>query len=111
MQSKIKGNSLIIYINEDLDHHNAEIIRAVSDEKIIENRIRNIVFDFKNSNFMDSSGIGVMMGRYKLVENAGGKVSAVNLTPAVERIFKLSGLSKIINTYDSVDAAIEGMNS
>ena len=111
MQVKVKGNTLIIIVNGDLDHHNAEIIKNVADVNIMENKIRNLIFDFKNSSFMDSSGIGVMMGRYKLISNAGGRACAVNLNPAVERIFQISGLHKVIEKYDTVEDALKEFNA
>lgn len=110
MQVKVKGNTLIIIVSGDLDHHNAEIIRNVADVNIMENNIRNIIFDFKNTSFMDSSGIGVMMGRYKLISNAGGRACAVNLNPAVDRIFNISGLHKVIEKYETVDEALKEFN-
>ncbi len=111
MQVKVKGNTLIIIVNGDLDHHNAEIIKNVADVNIMENKIRNVIFDFKNSSFMDSSGIGVMMGRYKLISNAGGRACAVNLNQAVERIFQISGLHKVIEKYDTVEDALKEFNA
>lgn len=107
MQVKVKGNALIIIVNGDLDHHNAEIIKQIADNSIMENKIRNVIFDFKNSNFMDSSGIGVMMGRYKLIANAGGRVCAVNLNPTINRIFQISGLHKVIERFENVEEALK----
>ncbi len=107
MQVKVKGNTLIIIVNGDLDHHNAEIIKEIADSSIMENKIRNVIFDFKNSSFMDSSGIGVMMGRYKLIANAGGRTCAVNLSPSVKRIFQISGLHKVIEQYETVEDALK----
>ncbi|MDE5782230.1 MAG: anti-sigma F factor antagonist [Lachnospiraceae bacterium] len=107
MQVKVKGNALIIIVNGDLDHHNAEIIKEIADNSIMENKIRNVIFDFKNSNFMDSSGIGVMMGRYKLIANAGGRACAVNLNPTINRIFQISGLHKVIERFENVEDALK----
>ncbi len=106
MQAKVKNNTLIIYVNGDLDHHNAEKIKKMADTKIMENQIKNVIFDFENSNFMDSSGIGVIMGRYKMVENIGGKICAVNMNQSIKRIFSISGLFKIIDQYDTASDAM-----
>ena len=65
--------------------------------------IKNIVFDFKNIRFMDSSGIGVIIGRYKKISSEGGKVSVVNVNDRVKKIFNLSGMNKIINIYDTYE--------
>lgn len=107
MQVKVKGNTLIIIVDGDLDHHNSEKIKNVADKSIVENKIRNVIFDFKKCNFMDSSGIGVMMGRYKLISMAGGRASAVNLSQGIERIFQISGLQKVIERFGNVEEALK----
>ena len=60
---EVRGRNLLIYLPEELDHHNAKIITEQSDWYIISNKIQNIIFNFKRTKFMDSSGIGVIMGR------------------------------------------------
>lgn len=106
MQAKVKGNTLILIISGDVDHHSSEIIKQIADKRIMENNIRNIIFDFSKSTFMDSSGIGVVIGRYKLVNMAGGRIAAVNINPTIDRIFVISGLNKIIERYDTVEDAL-----
>ena len=103
---QIVGKTLIIYLGSELDHHNASIIKKQSDWYIINNSIQNIVFDFNNTEFMDSSGIGIIMGRYRLVEHLKGRIAVVNLKPPVERIFHISGLYKIAKKYDSLEQAV-----
>lgn len=100
------GGTLIIYLGRELDHHNAFTVKNRSDWYIINNCIKNIVFDFKNTDFMDSSGIGVIMGRYRLIEHFGGKIAVINVSPTVERIFYISGLYKIVKKYDSLEQAV-----
>lgn len=107
MQAKVKGNTLIMIITGDVDHHSSESIKQIADKRIMENNIRNIIFDFSRSTFMDSSGIGVMIGRYKLVNMAGGRIAAVNINPTIDRIFVISGLNKIIERYDTVEDALK----
>lgn len=106
MRAKVKGNTLILIISGDVDHHSSEIIKQIADKRIMENNIRNIIFDFSKSTFMDSSGIGVVIGRYKLVNMAGGRIAAVNINPTIDRIFVISGLNKIIERYDTVEDAL-----
>ena len=71
--------------------------------KLDSKSIKNIVFDFKNIRFMDSSGIGVIIGRYKKISSEGGKVSVVNVNDKIKKIFNLSGMNKIINIYDTYE--------
>ncbi len=102
----IVGHCLIIRLNRELDHHCALYVKERSDYLIDKKRIKNIIFDFKNAHFMDSSGIGVIMGRYKRVIFTGGKVAVANVDATVDRIFELSGLYKIIEKYDKVENAV-----
>lgn len=107
---EVVSKTLIIHINGELDHHNAVNIREIADKKIYDNSIKNILFDFEQTNFMDSSGIGVIMGRYKMVHSLGGKVGVINARKNVEKILLFSGLNKIIRKYDCQDNAIADMN-
>lgn len=109
-QFEVMGRCLVIRLQRDLDHHNALVIREKSDRLIEKKNIKNIIFDFESSNFMDSSGIGVIMGRYKQVTFTGGKVAVTNMNNSIDRIFRLSGLFKIIRRYQTVNEALEDLN-
>lgn len=98
---------LIIRLKQELDHHSASQIREKSDRMIDKRHVKNIIFDFSESNFMDSSGIGVIMGRYKRVIFTGGAVAVTNINQTVDRIFNLSGLYKIIKKYSSTEEALK----
>ena len=93
---EVKGNILMIYVPEELDHPAAEKIRVESDRILTKQNIRQIVFDFRNTVFMDSSGIGVIMGRYRNIHLLGGKVKAVHVGEQLEKILKISGIYKVI---------------
>ncbi|WP_330588106.1 anti-sigma F factor antagonist [Anaerosporobacter faecicola] len=103
---ELRGRSLLIQITKELDHHNAVIIREKADQLIDRNSVKQIIFDFANSEFMDSSGIGVIMGRYKKIIFTGGKVAVTNVNASIDRIFKLSGLYKIIDKYATIEEAL-----
>lgn len=103
---EIDQRCLIIRLNDELDHHNAIQIRKKADRMIERNHVKNIVFDFSGAGFMDSAGIGVIMGRYKKVIFIGGRIAVASVNNAVDRIFRLSGLYKIIDKYDSVETAL-----
>lgn len=94
---EIKGKTLIIYMPSELDHHSAQLITEYTDWFVTSNNICNMVFDFNNTEFMDSSGIGVIMGRYKLVQKLGGKISIKNINQSVNRIFTISGIYKLFD--------------
>jgi len=100
---------LIIKLKGELDHHNAVRIREEADKLIDRKNIKHIIFDFTETTFMDSAGIGVIMGRYRKVIFIGGKIAVAGVNMAVDRIFKISGLYKIIDKFDSVEAALKAM--
>lgn len=106
---EIMDNVLIIHVNGELDHHNAIMIREKADEIICKKGIVNIMFDFERTDFMDSSGIGVIMGRYKKVKDFGGTVGVVNVRKNVEKILLFSGLNKIVKYYDNIEMAVTAM--
>lgn len=94
---EVRGENLLIFLPEELDHHNAKIITEQSDWYIVSNQIKNIIFNFKRTNFMDSSGIGVIMGRYKLIKSVGGEITVTNINQSIDRIFTISGLYKLVH--------------
>ena len=94
-------STLIAKVSGELDHHIAGRIRDEADARIVKDSIKKLIFDFSELNFMDSSGIGVIMGRYRQVIFKGGRIGVTGVKAGVERIFKLSGLYKIIERYES----------
>ncbi len=107
----VENDILIATLNGEVDHHYAEIIRNRVEEEYNDKKAKNIVLSFKNVRFMDSSGIGVVIGRYKLATSRGGTLVACDLTMEVKRIFDISGLAKIINVYENTDEAIKGITN
>lgn len=103
------NNKLIIRIDGDIDHHTCEEIRNKVDQEINRRNPRSIIFDMKNVNFMDSSGIGVIIGRYKLIMTNGGIAAMINLKPQVKRVYDICGLKKIIPIYENEKAAVESI--
>ncbi|MDL2248955.1 anti-sigma factor antagonist, partial [Tyzzerella sp. OttesenSCG-928-J15] len=71
--------------------------------------IKNVVFDFSKVTFMDSSGIGMIIGRYKLVEKKGGSAAICSMAPEIKKLFDISGLGKIINHYADSKEALSKM--
>lgn len=102
---------MIVKLPLELDHHLARQIRTEVDHLIDQGNIKNLLFDFGDSNFMDSSGIGMIMGRYKKLKFFGGKVAVTNISPAVDRIFSMSGLYQLVPKYESIEYALERLNA
>ena len=88
--------TLLLKITEELDHHVVEKLRRKADYEIERYIPRKVIFDFNNVSFMDSAGIGLIIGRYKLANMLGGKVQVANLTLPVRKIFEMSGIQRII---------------
>lgn len=91
-----KDKLLILKITEEIDHHSCEKIRKRADYEIQVHIPKKVIFDFENVNFMDSSGIGMIIGRYKLASMLGGKTSMINVKPTIKKVFEMSGVLKLI---------------
>lgn len=107
---KVENDVLIAVLNGEVDHHFAEVVRNKIEEECEINKTKNIVMSFKNVRFMDSSGIGMVIGRYKFATARGGNLVACDLTLEAKRIFDISGLGKIIKVYDTVDDAVKSFS-
>lgn len=86
-----------VFLEGEIDHHSAAIIRAGIDDALFVNRPSELVLDFGNITFMDSSGIGLVMGRYKIMKSLGGKVILASLSGSNEKLMKLAGLERLEN--------------
>ncbi|GIW49076.1 MAG: anti-sigma F factor antagonist [Caloramator sp.] len=106
LKFSVEDGCLIVEMHGELDHHSAEGARIKIDNKIEELGINKLIFDFAGVNFMDSSGIGVIIGRYKKLKDYDGKVAVVNLKPQIKKIFELSGLFKILNEFENTKEAL-----
>ena len=88
---------LMIRLPAELDHHLAQYFCQKADEYLLNPCIRHIVFDFERTSFMDSSGVGMIMGRYRKVNRLGGKIYILHGGSHILRIFRISGMEKYIN--------------
>ena len=93
---QIRDNCMTIRVPEELDHHNALPIQQEADEVMMNRNIQTIIFDFRDTSFMDSSGIGVLMGRYRAIQRKGGRIQAENVNERIEKILIMSGITKLI---------------
>lgn len=97
-----KNNTIVAYLNGELDHHSAEYIRVKIDYYIDTSDSKNLVFDFKNVSFMDSSGIGIIIGRHKKISAKNGQVFLVNLNNTIRKVIELSGIGKIVKIHSDL---------
>jgi len=97
---KVIDNYLMIKMPREVDHHMAGAICRKADAFLTNEKVSNIVFDFEATRFMDSSGIGIIAGRYKKIAYLGGKVFAVHADSQIRRILYISGLNKMIEVLE-----------
>ncbi len=109
IQFKIEKENLVAILVGEIDHHVAEHIKNSVEKELTKTNAKNLIFDFSKVTFMDSSGIGMIIGRYKLTEKQGGKTSVIGLSDNVAKLFTLSGLTKIIKTYDTLEKCIQDL--
>ena len=98
---RIIDDCLMIRLPEEIDHHRAGFICENADKYLLREEVRNVIFDFEKTKFMDSSGIGIIMGRYRKIACFGGCVYAIHADSQIQRIFRLSGLNKIVEVLES----------
>ncbi len=107
MQVEITGRTLVAHIDGELDQHSAGSVRRELDRCLRRTGVVNLVLDFSRLQFMDSSGIGVIIGRYKLVKSLGGDVAVVSASASMDRIITASGLKRIMTVCKTVPAALK----
>ena len=98
MESKFydEDKLLILKITEEIDDHSVQMIRRKADYEMERYMPRKVIFDFDSVTFMDSAGIGLIIGRYKVANMIGAKIEISNLGQSVRRIFEMSGVLKLI---------------
>jgi stage II sporulation protein AA (anti-sigma F factor antagonist) len=97
---------LIVRLEGELDHHTADMLRSNMEQQLIEEPIQHILLSLKNLHFMDSSGLGVILGRYKQITARGGDMVVCSINPVIYRLFELSGLFKILKIKESEQEAL-----
>lgn len=97
-----KENMVTAYLSGEIDHHTAKKIRDEIDSFIEKNQPSLLIMDFGEVNFMDSSGIGLVMGRFKTMQSLGGKVMVQNPSLHIRKVMRLAGLDRIANIQDTV---------
>lgn len=102
-------NVVIVRLTGELDHHTSEDVRLKLDEVLLKENSHHMVMNLETLTFMDSSGIGVLLGRYKQLKNKGGKLILCHIDSPVHKLLELSGLFKIIDVYDDEVRALSSL--
>ena len=93
---ELRERELIVRLPREVDHHSSQGIREVTEYCARERKIRKIIFDFARTEFMDSTGIGILLGRYKFMKAFGGTIALANVSRRIQRILKIAGIFQII---------------
>ncbi|MCE4047155.1 MULTISPECIES: anti-sigma F factor antagonist [Bacillaceae] len=107
IELETKNNVLCIRLAGELDHHYAEELRTKATDAIESRNIRHIVLNLEHLSFMDSSGLGVILGRYKQIKQLGGEMVICAISPSVQRLFDMSGMFKIMKLETNEQFALE----
>ena len=106
LRFKKRNKTIIIMISGEIDHHTAKEIRRQTENALLEMRGKNIIFGFEKVTFMDSSGIGMLIGRYKQLHVVGGRIAVACANDTIQELIQLSGISKLIPIYDSIEKCL-----
>lgn len=96
-----KGDTLLVRVSGEIDHHSAALIRRSIDDRILSERPERVLLELSAVDFMDSSGLGLIMGRFALVKQYCGTLAVLDPSPAVIRIMKLAGMERMISVLRS----------
>lgn len=95
VQLQLKQGELIALLEGEIDHHSARELREEIDSTASRTRPHTLTLDFSRVQFMDSSGVGLIMGRYRLVSEWGGQVCVANLPERLEKLVSLAGIREL----------------
>ncbi|MCI8404927.1 MAG: anti-sigma factor antagonist [Clostridia bacterium] len=102
-----KYRTLVVKLYGELDHHAAQRVRESVDRELLKSGAVNVAFDFENVTFMDSSGIGVIMGRCKITKSLGGSVIIYSAPEEVKRIITMAGIDKIVTLSEDIEQGVK----
>ncbi|WP_054949552.1 anti-sigma F factor antagonist [Numidum massiliense] len=109
IELKPRRDILVVRLSGELDHHTADGVRRQIDEAIVRDGYTHLVFSLRELTFMDSSGLGVILGRYKRINQQNGTLAVCALSPAVKKLFDLSGMHKILRAYEREEEALASL--
>ena len=94
--SEFTGTVLKVKLRGEIDHHSAVAVRSNIDDMIRSKRPAELIIDMSAVDFMDSSGLGLIMGRFNTIKEIGGRLTVADPNPGIERIMALAGLERIV---------------
>jgi len=106
LSHELRGTALIVRVGGEIDHAVAEEVRDYLDTWLRRSGARHLVLNLSDLEFMDSSGLGVILGRYRRLAPDGGRIVVCGVNSTVHRMFELSGLYRIVSAAADEDAAL-----
>ena len=98
--TKTENGKITAVLTGEIDHHSARVIRSNIDRDIEREKPKVLILDFSGVNFMDSSGIGLIMGRYKMMLENDGRVIIKSPQPYIKKVLKLAGITRIVKVEE-----------
>ena len=95
VEIRTNGETVTAYLSGELDHHSAKEMREAIDNAVELNMPSKLVLNFKNVSFMDSSGIGLVMGRYRILSRTGAELNITGTSPQIYKVMKLAGIERL----------------
>ena len=111
METYMLDSTMVVKLMGEIDHHTCVEIRQAVDRIYQKKRAKNLLFDFEKVTFMDSSGIGLLIGRYRLVAICGGTTGLYNVPADIERILKMANINKLMKAYSSKQEALQALKA
>lgn len=104
---EVKKRVMLATLIGELDHHAATQLRSRLDHELTKHKVKTLVMDLSQVGFMDSSGVGLVIGRYRQMKLQGGEMCVVSASKTVNKILALSGIRKLMKIYRNPKVAME----
>ncbi|GEO25744.1 anti-sigma F factor antagonist [Alicyclobacillus acidoterrestris] len=109
VNSRYENGVLVIRLQGELDHHAVEKIRDDIEAQLAKTDYQGLVMSFRNIEFMDSSGLGLILGRFRSISQHGGQMALCEVGPSLKKLFEMSGLLKVLPLYEAEDLAVKAV--
>ncbi len=96
LQATRRGQRMVVSLSGELDHHSAQQIRGALDACVDDVSVQELELDMSGVSFMDSAGLGVVLGRYRGISTRGGRLIVSGVSASVDRVFRMSGLYALV---------------
>ncbi len=107
VSTEIKDGYLIARIKGELDMETVDKFKKKVISEMESENINNLILNFKETDFIDSTGLGAILGRYRSLKDKGGNVILVDLNPRIKKVFSLSGILNTIPVYKTENTALK----